>query len=411
MKKLVQLTLGVMTALGGFVDIGELVFTSQAGARFGYSLLWAIAFGTVGIIVYSEMCGRIAAVKHKPVFEIVRDRLGKKTSGVVLVASNIVNLITCAAEIGGIAIVLQLMLGWNYGLLIVLGTLAIIALVWFLPFKWEERFFGLLGLFLVVFFFTMIKLTPDWSAIGRSMLPNIPPVHGYDATLYAYFVIGIISAVLMPYEVYFYSSGGIEENWKEEDTIENTVISAVGMTLGSLLAMSLLVIGAVLFLPRGIFPDVLGTVALSPALVYGKMGLALALLGILFCIGGSALETCLSGAYDTAQYFGWKWGRKYEAKTTPRFTASWIAMFLIAMGIVLTGIDPVKLVEYAVMFAVVVLPLTYWPVLKAANDRSFMGKHVNSWYQSALGWFYFVVVTICSLAAIPLMIATKLGQP
>jgi manganese transport protein len=411
MKKVLQLTLGVMTALGGFVDIGELVFTSQAGAKFGYSLLWATVVGTLGIIVYSEMCGRIAAVKHKAVFEIIRERLSARTSLVVLISSNIVNLITCAAEIGGVAIVLQLMLAWNYSLLIVAGTIALLLLVWFLPFKWEERFFGLLGLFLVIFFFAMVKLHPNWSAVGRAMLPNIPQTHGRDTVLYLYFIIGIISAVLMPYEVYFYSSGGIEENWKEEDVVENTVISTIGMTLGSLLAMSLMVIGAIVFLPRGLYPDMLGTVALAPAMVYGKTGMLLALLGILFCVGGSAVETCLSGAYDTAQYFGWRWGRKHKASHTPRFTATWIAIFLIAMGIVLTGIDPVKLVEYAVMFAVVVLPLTYWPVLQAANDKSFMGKHANNKLQSALGWIYFVIVTICSLAAVPLMIMTKLGAP
>ncbi|MGH9574013.1 MAG: hypothetical protein ACRD40_10855 [Candidatus Acidiferrales bacterium] len=48
MKKLLGVTLGIMTALGGFVDLGQIVFTTQAGALFGYQLLWAIVFGTVG---------------------------------------------------------------------------------------------------------------------------------------------------------------------------------------------------------------------------------------------------------------------------------------------------------------------------------------------------------------------------
>ena len=52
MKKLLGITLGVMTALGGFVDLGQIVFTLQAGALFGYELLWAIVLGTAAIIVY-----------------------------------------------------------------------------------------------------------------------------------------------------------------------------------------------------------------------------------------------------------------------------------------------------------------------------------------------------------------------
>src|SRR5437016_1960809 len=109
MKKLLGITLGIMTALGGFVDLGQIVFTMQAGAMFGYQLLWSIVLGTAGIILYMEMCGRIAVVAGEPVFTIVRKELGSRLGWMTLVASNLLNLITCAAEIGGMAIVLHLL--------------------------------------------------------------------------------------------------------------------------------------------------------------------------------------------------------------------------------------------------------------------------------------------------------------
>src|SRR3982750_239682 len=118
MKKILGITLGIMTALGGFVDLGQIVFTTQAGALFGYGLLWPIVLGTAAIIVYMEMCGRIAVVAREPVFAIVRDRLGKKLGLAVLVASNLLNLITCAAEMGGVAIILHLLTGWPERLLL-----------------------------------------------------------------------------------------------------------------------------------------------------------------------------------------------------------------------------------------------------------------------------------------------------
>jgi manganese transport protein len=74
--KVFQVALGVLAAIGGFVDIGDLVFNAQAGATFGYELIWAVLVGALGIIVYSEMCGRVAMVAKRPVFEIVRDRMG-----------------------------------------------------------------------------------------------------------------------------------------------------------------------------------------------------------------------------------------------------------------------------------------------------------------------------------------------
>ena len=69
-------TIPSVTALGGFVDVGEIVFANRAGARFGYGLLWAVAVGSAAIAVYSEMCGRVAIVSRKPVFVLVRERLG-----------------------------------------------------------------------------------------------------------------------------------------------------------------------------------------------------------------------------------------------------------------------------------------------------------------------------------------------
>src|SRR5438874_13388911 len=127
MKKLLGITLGIMTALGGFVDLGQIVFTTQAGALFGYRLLWAIVLGTVAIIVYMEMCGRVAVVAQEPVFAVVRTRLGFRLGLATLIASNLLNLRTCAAELGGIAIVLHLLTGWPERLLLVLAALVLVA--------------------------------------------------------------------------------------------------------------------------------------------------------------------------------------------------------------------------------------------------------------------------------------------
>src|SRR5204862_6454102 len=99
MKKLLGVTLGIMTALGGFVDLGQIMFTLQAGALFGYQLLWAIALGTAAIVVYMEMCGRVAVVAKEPVFAVVRTCLGFRLGLITLIASNLLNLITCAAEL------------------------------------------------------------------------------------------------------------------------------------------------------------------------------------------------------------------------------------------------------------------------------------------------------------------------
>ena len=76
MKRLLQLALGILSAIGGFVDIGDIVFNVAGRRALRLELIWVVVLGVVGIIVYSEMCGRVAAVSGRPVFDLVRERLG-----------------------------------------------------------------------------------------------------------------------------------------------------------------------------------------------------------------------------------------------------------------------------------------------------------------------------------------------
>src|SRR5215218_6939971 len=109
MGQAAEVFLGILTAMGGFVEIGELTFTLNAGTRFGYQLLWVGVVGTIGIMVFCEMAGRVAAVKRRAVFSLIRERVGVRAGLATLAAAFAVNLLTCAAEIGGVALVWQLM--------------------------------------------------------------------------------------------------------------------------------------------------------------------------------------------------------------------------------------------------------------------------------------------------------------
>ena len=78
-----------------------------------------------------------------------------------------------------------------------------------LPFKWIERTYGLLGLFMIVFAVALVAIHPPWHQIAGGFVPHVP--HGLstqELLKFGYFTVAIISAVMFPYEVYFYSSAG-----------------------------------------------------------------------------------------------------------------------------------------------------------------------------------------------------------
>ena len=89
MRKGLELFLGILTAMGGFVEIGELTFSVNAGVKFGYSLMWLMVLGSAGIIVFGEMSGRVAAVAHQPVFNLIRERVGFNAGLVTLLAASL----------------------------------------------------------------------------------------------------------------------------------------------------------------------------------------------------------------------------------------------------------------------------------------------------------------------------------
>src|SRR6185437_3413376 len=102
--------------------------------------------------------------------------------------------------------------------------------------------------------------------------------------------------------------------------------------------------------------QLLNSVAISSTIVFGKVGLILVLLGILFAVSGAAVETSLAGAYSLSQFFGWHWGRYEKPSKTPFFTLTWIIIILFAVIILFSGINPVSITQYAVVFSIVALP-------------------------------------------------------
>jgi Mn2+/Fe2+ NRAMP family transporter len=411
-KKVLQIALGVVAALGGFVDIGELVFNTQAGGVFGFQLLWTVPIGVVGIATYAEMCGRVATVTKRPVFDVVRQRLGFGPGLVTLIASGAINIMTVAAEVGGIALILQLYFAdLPFRVLLLIGAVLIVFLVWVLPFEGIERVFGYGGLLLAVYIVAAVHLQPDWGDVASGFVPHWQT--GEDTLVYWYFAVGVIAAAMVPYEVYFYSSGAIEEGWEpKQDMAVNRMNALFGFALGGVFSIALIIVAAEVFHPLQVSPEFLGTTALGAQVSFGEVGLLLAALGMFFAVGGAAVESSFAGAYSFAQFLGWEWGKSKKArrKRAPGFTSAWLILFVLAFIIILTGVNPVLITEYAVVMSVVALPLTYLPILLIARDERYMGDYVNGRLANVLGTFYLGLLTLVSVAALPLMFATNHGS-
>jgi Mn2+/Fe2+ NRAMP family transporter len=409
MKRLLAVALGILTAIGGFVDIGDLVTNALVGSRFGLSLAWATLVGLVGICLYAEMSGRVAAVTGRGTFDLVRERLGPRFGLANLVASFLVTLLTFTAEIGGIALAIELATSVNYLLWVPMVGLAVWLIIWRVKFSVLENVFGLLGLALIVFAVALWKLNPSWTDLVHQIaVPSKP--HEEGLLPYFYYAVALFGAAMTPYEVFFFSSGGVEERWTKKDIITSRINVFIGFPLGGILSLCIAAVSALVLLPRHIEVDTLGGVGLPVAVAAGKLALAVAILGFVAATFGAALETGLSCGYSVAQYLGWQWGKYVKPRDAARFHVVVLLSLILAVGGVLTTINPVTVTEYSVVFSAVALPLTYFPILVISNDRDYMGDKVNGRVSNTLGSIFLIIIVIAAAAAIPLMLLTKAGQ-
>jgi manganese transport protein len=408
MKRIFEVFLGVLTAFGGFVDIGDLVANAETGARFGMRLAWMVVVGVIGICIYAEMSGRVATMSQRPVFDIVRERLGARWALVNLAASFFINLLTVAAEIGGLALVIELVTGINYLRWVPMLAIAVWLVLWKVRFSAMEKFFGLSGCALIVTAFALWRLDPGLSQTFASASHFGPPGTETWGT-YAFFAIALLGAAMTPYEVFFFSSGAVEDHWTPKDLNVNRANVYLGFPLGGALSLAIMGGSAVLFHNAGITVGHLSQVVLPTAVTFGKVGLVFLLYGMFAAIFSAALETSLSAGYTMSQYFGWQWGEFVRPREAARFHLVVIVSLCVGVLIAFTTLDPIQVTEYSIVLAAAALPLTYLPILIVANDPDYMKDKTNSKFLNAIAFAYLVLLVVASAATIPLMIWTKGG--
>ncbi|MBH8574879.1 divalent metal cation transporter [Nostocaceae cyanobacterium CENA369] len=114
MNKILEIALGIITSIGGFLDVGAIATSAEAGSEFGFQLLWAIVLGTICVIFLVEMSGRLAAVSKHTLADAVRERFGFNFYVIPLLAEIVVDFLVLGAEIGGVCIALQLVTGISF---------------------------------------------------------------------------------------------------------------------------------------------------------------------------------------------------------------------------------------------------------------------------------------------------------
>jgi len=374
MSAIFDLVLGVVTSIGGFIEVGSISTSAQAGSEFGFQLLWAVAAATIMLAMLVEMSGRLAAVGKQSVAGAVRERFGIHFQAVPLVAELVIDVLLLTAEIGGVAIAVKLLTGIAFQWWLLPIGLVVWGVLWFSGFAVVEYGIGLLGLITLAFVVSAWKLGPDASDLAKGFVPTMAD---HDMLRYAFIAVSILGATVSPYLVNFYSSGTIEEKVTEKELWVNRITSYAGIAFGGVVAMGVLVTSAMVLEPRNILVDSYEQAALMFVPAFGRWAVGL----FAFCLGigclGAALEITLNAGYLLAQVFGWEWGANKPRREQARFTTAFTFILVLALAIGVIGFDPLKLTMICVALTVVVMPLIVLPFLVLMNDERYVKEHTS----------------------------------
>jgi Mn2+/Fe2+ NRAMP family transporter len=401
-KKFLDLTLGIVTSVGGFLEIGSIATSAQAGALYTHRLLWAVALGGLCLIFLVEMAGRFAAVSKHTIPDAMRERFGFKLFVAPLIGLVLVGVMVLAAELGGAAIAIELATGIDRRIWVVPVVFVAWLLLWRGTFAVIEKGVALLALVSVCFLVAAIVLHPPLREVAAGLVPRGAD---HQPARYWFLAVAILGASISPFLFLFYSAGAVEDGWNRSQLGINRIVSGVGMSFGTILAGAVLVLGALVLHPRGLdaqsyrqLPELL-----RPA--FGRWGAPLFIASLGIACFGAALEVALGLAYLLAQGFGWNWGEDQRPREDARFCLVYTVALLLAAVLVAAGTDVLGLTNLSMALTSATLPLSIVPFLVLMNDRRYLGAHRNGPVGNVVVVGVVALALVLALVTIPLEVA------
>ncbi|MBB3167628.1 Nramp family divalent metal transporter [Simiduia aestuariiviva] len=384
---------GLLVA-AAFIGPGTMATASQAGASFGFALLWALLFSVLATWILQEMAARLGLVTRAGLAEALRLHLRPKwlvwpALVLVLGAIGVGNAAYEAGNIMGAALGLSAVLGgaqvtWS----LLIGLLAA-TLLWINRYRWLERLLiALVLLMSVVFVATLWMVQPDWSSMARGLWsPSMP-----DGSLLL--VIALIGTTVVPYNLFLHASG-VAEKWPASTPLPEALSQArwdtgLSISLGGLITLAILGTAATAFFQTGS--------AFAPATMAQQLE---PLLGASarWCYGIGLFAAGLTSAIAAPMAAGFAVSGALSLAPAQRAACRrWVSLAVVGVGTLFAclGVKPLAAIIFAQAFNGFLLPIVAIFLLYVMNQRALLGEHVNGAIANVLATAVVVMVTALS---------------
>jgi NRAMP (natural resistance-associated macrophage protein)-like metal ion transporter len=381
-------------------DAGGILTYSQAGAQYGYTLLWTMIPITLALIVVQEMCARMGVVTGKGLSDLIREEFGLRITFVIMILLVVVNFGNVIAEFSGIAGSMQLFHISKY-ISVPVCAFIVWALVVKGDYKSVEKVFLIASAFYIAYIAAGVLSGPNWH-LALVETVKLPPHHVWSDKTYVYMTVGVIGTTIAPWMQFYLQSSIVDKGVNVKQYKASRLDVIVGSIFTDVVAWFIIVACAATLYTHGLrnITDASDAAqAMKP--LAGDYAFILFAAGLFNASLFAASILPLSTAYTVCEGLGFESGLDKTFKEAKFFY--WFYSLLIAAGAAVVLIPNFPLVQFTVLSQVlngVLLPVVLIFMLRLINKHDLMGKYTNSHWFNGIAWLTAIIVTALSLVLV-----------
>ena len=374
-------------------DAGGIFTYSQAGAQYGYKLLWTLLPITIALIVVQEMCARMGVVTGKGLSDLIREEFGLRMTFFIMLLLVLVNFGNVIAEFSGIVGSTELFYHNARYITVPLCALAVWALVVRGDYKKVEKIFLVASAFYICYIVAGVIAQPAWH---EALLATVKlPERGIWAdNNYIYMVVAVIGTTISPWMQFYMQASVVEKGISVKQYAASRMDVIVGSIFSDVVAWFIIVAcAATLYVHgmRNITDAADAAQAMKP--LAGEFASILFAAGLFNASFFAASVLPISTAYSVCEGLGFESGVDKRFRQAPFFY--WLYTLLIAAGaavVLIPNFPYVKMIVLSQVLNGVLLPFVLYFMLKLINNKALMGRHTNSRWCNAVAYATAVIV-------------------
>jgi len=375
-------------------DAGGISVYTQAGAQYGYALLWSLIPMTIALYVTEEMCARMGVVTGKGLSDLIREEFGFRPTFFVMVMGFFVDLANVVAEFAGVAAAMQIFHVSKY----VAVPIAAI-LVWILVIRGTYRQVEVIFLFACILYlsyvFSAVFAKPDWLIAAKQTV--IPTLHWDSGFLVM--LTGLVGTTIAPWQFFYLQAGFVEKKVGPRQYPQAKADVLIGSISCMVIVFFIIICCAATLYVSG-HRDITDAGQAAQALfpLAGKGAGILFAFGLLNASLFAASILPLSTAHVICEGLGFEAGLDHKFRDAPIFYWLYTVLIVVGAGVVLLPNAPLwKILIFSQVGNGIWLPVVVIFILLLVNRRDLMGEYVNTTTFNVVAWVTAIAMIVLTL--------------